>query len=175
MCWSRSGRLSTPRHAKSKTSPAICAVRSRSTRRKATVGWQSFWRRFIETADGCEIYFHRNAVLDGAYRRLRGGSEVRFVEVEGAKGSQASTVRLIGKQASITSYRGSAACGFLSGWAISGEAGRRRELLRSPSTGDVDEGDLLVARSVEAHNRFRRRLQDHATTLLVKIRARFRR
>src|SRR5208337_3054667 len=34
-------RLSTPRHAKSKTSPAICAVRSRSTRRKATVGWQS--------------------------------------------------------------------------------------------------------------------------------------
>ena len=23
---------------------------------------------FIETADGHEIYFHRNAVLDGAYR-----------------------------------------------------------------------------------------------------------
>src|SRR5208282_6404673 len=59
--------------------------------------------------------------------------------------------------------------------AISGEAGRRRDLLRSASTGDVDEGDLLVARSVEAHNRFRRRLQDYATTLLVKIRARFRR
>jgi hypothetical protein len=56
-----------------------------------------------------------------------------------------------------------------------GDGGRRRELLRSASTGDVDEGDLLVARSVEAHNRFRRRLQDHATTLLVKIRARFRR
>jgi cold shock CspA family protein len=52
---------------------------------------------FIETADGREICFHRNAVLDGAYRRLRGGSEVRFVEVEGAKGAQASTVRLIGK------------------------------------------------------------------------------
>jgi cold shock CspA family protein len=34
---------------------------------------------FIETADGREICFHRNAVLDGAYRRLRGGSEVRFV------------------------------------------------------------------------------------------------
>ena len=74
---------------------------------------------FIETADGREIYFHRNAVLDGAYRRLRVGSEVRFVEAEGAKGAQASTVRLIGKQASITSYRGSAACGFLSGRAIS--------------------------------------------------------
>ena len=52
---------------------------------------------FIETADGREIYFHRNAVLDGAYRRLRVGSEVRFVEEEGAKGAQASTVRLIGK------------------------------------------------------------------------------
>ena len=51
---------------------------------------------FIETADGREIYFHRNAVL-GAYGRLRGGSEVRFVEVEGAKGAQASPVRLIGK------------------------------------------------------------------------------
>jgi len=52
---------------------------------------------FIETADGREVYFHRNAVLDGAYRRLRVGSEVRFVEEEGAKGAQASTVRLIGK------------------------------------------------------------------------------
>ncbi len=29
--------------------PTIAAVRSRSTRRKATVGWQSFWRR-IRTA-----------------------------------------------------------------------------------------------------------------------------
>jgi cold shock CspA family protein len=87
-----------PSHAKSKTSPAICAVRSRSTRRKATVGWQSFWAAdecgFVETADGREIYFHRNAVLDGAYRRLRGGSEVRFVE---RKGRTRSTVRLIGK------------------------------------------------------------------------------
>ena len=62
-----------------------------------------------------------------------------------------------------------AACGFLSRRAVSGEAGRRRELLRSASTGDVDEGDLVVARSVEAHNRFSRRLQDHATTLLVKL------
>ncbi len=50
--------------------------------------------RFIETADGREIYFHRNAVLDGAYRRLRVGSEVRFVE---RKGRTRSTVRLIGK------------------------------------------------------------------------------
>jgi len=52
---------------------------------------------FIETVDGREVYFHRNAVLDGAFDRLSVGSEVRFVEEEGAKGPQASTVRLIGK------------------------------------------------------------------------------
>ena len=52
---------------------------------------------FIEAADGHEIYFHRNAVLDGAFDRLVVGSEVRFVEEEGDKGAQASTVRLIGK------------------------------------------------------------------------------
>ena len=61
---------------------------------------------FIETADGREIYFHRNAVLDGAYRRLRVGSEVRFVEEEGAKGAQASTVRLIGKHHLVQTGRG---------------------------------------------------------------------
>jgi cold shock CspA family protein len=53
---------------------------------------------FIETTDGREIYFHRNAVLDGAFDRLRVGSEVRFVEEEGAKGAQASTVRPLGKR-----------------------------------------------------------------------------
>jgi cold shock CspA family protein/ribosome-associated translation inhibitor RaiA len=52
---------------------------------------------FIEMADGREVYFHRNAVLNGAFDRLEVGSEVRFVEEEGDKGAQASTVRLIGK------------------------------------------------------------------------------
>ncbi|MGO9773037.1 MAG: HPF/RaiA family ribosome-associated protein [Roseiarcus sp.] len=52
---------------------------------------------FIETPDGREIYFHRNAVLDRAFDRLTVGSEVRFVEEAGDKGAQASTVRLIGK------------------------------------------------------------------------------
>ncbi|MGD0562627.1 MAG: HPF/RaiA family ribosome-associated protein [Roseiarcus sp.] len=52
---------------------------------------------FIETADGREIYFHRNAVLDGAFDRLIVGSEVRFLEEQGEKGAQASTVRLVGK------------------------------------------------------------------------------
>ncbi|HWA55644.1 MAG TPA: HPF/RaiA family ribosome-associated protein [Gemmatimonadales bacterium] len=47
---------------------------------------------FITTEDGEEIYFHRNAVADEAFDRLTEGSEVRFVEVEGAEGPQASTV-----------------------------------------------------------------------------------
>ncbi|MGO4871210.1 MAG: cold shock domain-containing protein [Roseiarcus sp.] len=52
---------------------------------------------FIETPDGREIYFHRNAVLDGAFDRLSVGSEVRFIEEQGERGAQASTVRLVGK------------------------------------------------------------------------------
>ena len=51
---------------------------------------------FIETADGRQIYFHRNAVLDAAFDRLKVGSEVAFAEEEGVKGPQASTVRVIG-------------------------------------------------------------------------------
>jgi cold shock CspA family protein len=53
---------------------------------------------FIESADGREIYFHRNAVIDGAFDRLEVGSEVAFVKEVGEKGAQASTVRLIGKR-----------------------------------------------------------------------------
>jgi cold shock CspA family protein/ribosome-associated translation inhibitor RaiA len=52
---------------------------------------------FIETSDGRDVYFHRNAVLNGAFNRLGVGSEVRFVEEEGEKSAQASTVRLVGK------------------------------------------------------------------------------
>jgi cold shock CspA family protein len=52
---------------------------------------------FIETADGRELYFHRNAVIDGAFDRLLVGSEVRFVEEEGEKGPQASSVHVVGK------------------------------------------------------------------------------
>ena len=49
---------------------------------------------FIETQDGREIYFHRDAVLDGAFNRMVLGSEVRFVEEEGENGPQARIVRL---------------------------------------------------------------------------------
>ena len=52
---------------------------------------------FIETPDVREIYFHRHSVLHDAFDRLQVGTEVTFVEEEGEKGPQASTVRLVGR------------------------------------------------------------------------------
>jgi len=52
---------------------------------------------FLETADGREVYFHRNSVLDGAFTRLKVGARVAFAEEVGEKGPQASTVKLLGK------------------------------------------------------------------------------
>jgi cold shock CspA family protein/ribosome-associated translation inhibitor RaiA len=54
---------------------------------------------FLETADGQEVYFHRNSVLDDGYARLQVGSRVTFAEEMGDKGAQASTVKLLGKHA----------------------------------------------------------------------------
>jgi cold shock CspA family protein/ribosome-associated translation inhibitor RaiA len=52
---------------------------------------------FLETPDGREVYFHRHSVLHDAFDRLQVGAEVAFVEEEGKKGPQASTVRLAGR------------------------------------------------------------------------------
>jgi cold shock CspA family protein len=52
---------------------------------------------FIATADGREIYFHRNSVLNGGFGRLKPGAAVAFAEEDGEKGPQASTVRPLGK------------------------------------------------------------------------------
>ena len=52
---------------------------------------------FLEAADGREIYFHRNAVLNGGYDKLRTGARVRYVETEGEKGPRASSVQPVGK------------------------------------------------------------------------------
>ena len=52
---------------------------------------------FIAASDGHELYFHRNSVADGTFDRLEVGADVRFVEVEGEKGPQASTVVMLGK------------------------------------------------------------------------------
>lgn len=46
----------------------------------------------LETADGREIYFHRNAVLGSGFDHLRVGDRVHFAEEQGDQGPQASTV-----------------------------------------------------------------------------------
>ena len=51
----------------------------------------------IATADGREVYFHRNSIVDASFDKLNTGMEVRFVEEAGERGPQASTVRIIGK------------------------------------------------------------------------------
>ncbi|MGZ3499128.1 MAG: cold shock domain-containing protein [Vulcanimicrobiaceae bacterium] len=50
---------------------------------------------FLVTEDGREIYFHRDSVLDEDFDHLSVGQQVRFVEEEGEKGPQASTVHAI--------------------------------------------------------------------------------
>lgn len=52
---------------------------------------------FLETADGREIYFHRNSVTNGDFAHLAVGAEVAFVEESGDRGPQASTVRAVGR------------------------------------------------------------------------------
>lgn len=52
---------------------------------------------FLRTIGGREIYFHKNAVLNGGFARLEPGDEVRFSEVDGEEGPQASTVEVIGR------------------------------------------------------------------------------
>jgi cold shock CspA family protein/ribosome-associated translation inhibitor RaiA len=52
---------------------------------------------FIETADGGEIYFHRNSVLKEEFSLLGIKARVSYVEEDGEKGPQASTVRLLKK------------------------------------------------------------------------------
>jgi cold shock CspA family protein/ribosome-associated translation inhibitor RaiA len=52
---------------------------------------------FIASADGREIYFHRNSVEDAKFDSLAVGQEVRFSEAPGDKGPQATFVRPVGK------------------------------------------------------------------------------
>lgn len=52
---------------------------------------------FIATADGHEIYFHRNSVLNDEFPRLSVKARVTYAEEDGEKGPQASTVRLLKK------------------------------------------------------------------------------
>jgi len=50
---------------------------------------------FLKTADGRQIYFHRNSVLHGSFGRMKVGSTVAFAEEQGERGPQASTVRMV--------------------------------------------------------------------------------
>ncbi len=56
---------------------------------------------FLETADGREVYFHRHSVLHDGFDRLKVGAEVAFVEEEGMKGPQASTVKPVGRHGGL--------------------------------------------------------------------------
>jgi cold shock CspA family protein len=57
---------------------------------------------FIDNADGREIYFHRNSIVGTKFDKLKPGVTVRFVEVDGDDGPQASVVRLTGKHLNLT-------------------------------------------------------------------------
>jgi cold shock CspA family protein/ribosome-associated translation inhibitor RaiA len=52
---------------------------------------------FINAPDGRQIYFHKHSVLHDGFDRLEVGTEVAFVEEEGNKGPQASTVKRVGR------------------------------------------------------------------------------
>ena len=60
---------------------------------------------FLETADGAEVYFHRNSLIRGAFEALAIGTEVTCVAEEGDNGLQASTVRVVGGHHSASSMR----------------------------------------------------------------------
>jgi cold shock CspA family protein/ribosome-associated translation inhibitor RaiA len=49
---------------------------------------------FIETDDGDELYFHRNAVSGKAFGQLSTGSRVTFAVEDGPQGPQAARVKL---------------------------------------------------------------------------------
>ncbi len=49
---------------------------------------------FLTTPEGREVYFHANALLNGKFKELSVGVPVSFVEKEGEKGAQASSVYL---------------------------------------------------------------------------------
>lgn len=54
-------------------------------------------RGVIETADGREVPFTRNSVVDDGFDKLEVGNEVRFAEAQGEEGPAASTVHIVGK------------------------------------------------------------------------------
>lgn len=78
---------------------------------------------FLKDIDtGREVFFHRSAVVNDAYDELQTGTEVRFVEVEGEDGPQASTVQVIGKPGSRDPQVEEPSMEMAEGWKRKGEA-----------------------------------------------------
>jgi cold shock CspA family protein len=61
---------------------------------------------YIETRDGSEVYFHKNSVIEGDFDDIEVGNRVAYVEEQGEKGPQASTVKLLGKNPRHRSAKG---------------------------------------------------------------------
>jgi ribosomal subunit interface protein len=57
---------------------------------------------YLTTPDNREIYFHENAVLNGGYKFLEVGDEVRFTEEDGEKGPQASSLTRVGRSGHLS-------------------------------------------------------------------------
>jgi cold shock CspA family protein/ribosome-associated translation inhibitor RaiA len=53
---------------------------------------------FIETADGREVYFHRNSLLHERFEALRVGDLVTYIEEPAEKGPNAKSVRVMSHQ-----------------------------------------------------------------------------
>lgn len=51
----------------------------------------------IKSADGRDVYFHANSLVNGELDKLEVGDEVRFAEEPGDEGPQASSVQVVGK------------------------------------------------------------------------------
>lgn len=49
---------------------------------------------FIRTADGTELYFHRENVISPGFDRLKQGDEVKFIEEMGSEGLQAKRISI---------------------------------------------------------------------------------
>ncbi len=64
---------------------------------------------FIGTADGREVYFHRNSLVGGDFDRLHAGDTVRFSEEPGEQGPQAATVHRVGVPHTAKKRRGARA------------------------------------------------------------------
>lgn len=53
----------------------------------------------LESADGREVYFHRNSVAEPGFDSLEPGQRVEFLEEDGAKGPQARRVKPLREKA----------------------------------------------------------------------------